>query len=352
MEFDIKDRIKFVFNNNSLFYNLRTMFASEIAANGKVMGAADFVAGFVFGMTADNHLTEVETCFTGGELMYHEVETGIADIKTGGWNEDVQAALEFGLVALQVPAALKTCKGMTDDVNAIEQWAAIFKNPTELAKTVSKHYLFHKTEIKADIASLESDWSAKMEFKAGKDLADLLTLAVGPIEVNEANLPPVAAVPDFTSGLIYGFTGNDHRAELDGCMTDISPLVNDAKDALSNIVHLNVIKAVQDLADIIWMLPDAVSSCGELEDLTTDLDVMLAWADMIKSNPASAAKVASKNWLFHGVKIKKDIATEEADWTSGDYYGSGQETAAVMTILVPQGSITSDASAVMEYILN
>jgi len=36
------------------------MLASEIAANGKVMGAADFVAGFVFGMTADNHLTEIE----------------------------------------------------------------------------------------------------------------------------------------------------------------------------------------------------------------------------------------------------------------------------------------------------
>lgn len=47
---------------------------------------------------------------------------------------------------------------MTDDITAIEQWAQIFKNPTELAATVSKHYLFHKNEIKADIASLESDW--------------------------------------------------------------------------------------------------------------------------------------------------------------------------------------------------
>jgi len=220
------------------------MLASEIAVNGKITGAADFVAGFVFGMTADNHLTEIETCFTGGELMYHEIEAGIADIKKGGWNEDVQAALEFGLVALQVPGALKTCKGMTDDLTAIEQWAAIFKNPTELAATVSKHYLFHKSEIKADIAALESDWKAQLEFKAGKDLADLLTLAIGPIEVDEANLPPVIAVPDFTAGLIEGFTGNDHRAELEGCMTDVEPLVNDAMDALDQIRHLNFIKGV------------------------------------------------------------------------------------------------------------
>jgi len=65
------------------------MLGQEIAANGKVMGAADLVAGFVFGMTADNHLTEIETCFTGGELMFHEIESGIADIKKGGWTEDV-----------------------------------------------------------------------------------------------------------------------------------------------------------------------------------------------------------------------------------------------------------------------
>ena len=315
------------------------MLASEIAANGKVMGAADFVAGFVFGMTADNHLTEVEQCFTGGELMYHEIEAGIADIKKGGWNEDVQAALEFGLVALQVPGALKTCKGMSADVKAIEQWATIFTNPTELAATVSKHYLFHKTEIKADIATLETDFHAHSMFKAGADLADLLTLAVGPIEVSEANMPPANAVPDFTAGLIFGFTGNDHRSEIDGCMTDITPLVNDAKQALDDIKALHLVKGVQDFADIIWLLPDAVSSCGELSDLQTDLDVMLEWATMIKADPVKAGKEASKRWLFHGVEIKKDIADEEADWSSGDYYGAGSMTAAALTMLVPQESL-------------
>lgn len=70
---------------------------------------------------------------------------------------------------------------MSDDLVAIEQWAAIFKSPSELFKTVSKHYLFHKSEIKADIAALESDWKSDLMFRAGADLADLLTLAVGPI---------------------------------------------------------------------------------------------------------------------------------------------------------------------------
>ena len=110
------------------------MYAAEdiAASNGKITGIADFVAGFVFGMTADNHLTEVEACFTGGELMYHEVETGISRIHQGGWDNDVQAAFEFGLVALQVPQALHTCEAMTDDLAAIKSWASVFTNPQSL----------------------------------------------------------------------------------------------------------------------------------------------------------------------------------------------------------------------------
>ena len=68
--------------------------------NGILEAPAEFVAGFIYGMTGDNHLTEIEACFQGGELMYQEIETGISDIKKGGWNYDTQAALEFGLAAL------------------------------------------------------------------------------------------------------------------------------------------------------------------------------------------------------------------------------------------------------------
>ena len=186
--------------------------------NGKVTAMADFVAGFVFGMTGDNELSGIETCFQGGELMYHEVDTGIERIKMGGWDNDAQAALEFGLVALQVPQSIKTCKGAETDIAALESWATIFTNPTELLSTVTKHFLLHKKEIKSDVAALEADWSNHLYFKSGTDLADLLTLAVGPVSTNNVTLPPLNLVPDFTAGLIYGFTGENHLDELRTCM--------------------------------------------------------------------------------------------------------------------------------------
>lgn len=138
-----------------------------------------------------------------------------------------------------------------------------------------------------------------------------------------ANMPPVETfVPDFTAGLIYGFTGNDHRAELEGCMTDLEPLATDFISAFDDIKGLHFIHFAQDLGDIIWMLPEAVSSCEQLEQLNEDIEVMLTWAEQLKQ-PTQVAKIASKNWLFHGVKIKKDIAEGEADYAKSDYYGAG-----------------------------
>ena len=128
--------------------------------------------------------------------------------------------------------------------------------------TVTKHYLLHKKEIKSDVAALEADWNNHLYFKSGTDLADLLTLAVGPIDVNKGlTLPPLNLVPDFTAGLIYGFTGDNHLDLLRTCMQDVDPLIKDAQTALDDIKGGKVIAGAHDIGDIIWMFPDAVAGC-------------------------------------------------------------------------------------------
>ena len=204
-------------------------------SNGVVNAGADFVAGFMFGMTGDNQLTEIEACFNGGQLMYTEVEAGIADIKKGGWDNDTQAALQFGLAALQIPQALSTCEGMDEDIAAIEEWAQIFTNPAQLSTTLAKHYAFHRNEIQTDITTLETDWDAQNYFQAGQDLAALMSVAVGPIESTPKfqGLPlPLNAAPEFVAGLIYGFTGTNHLDELSTCMTDGNKLIQDGNTAI------------------------------------------------------------------------------------------------------------------------
>ena len=303
--------------------------------NISLMAGADFVAGFLYAMTGENNLTEVEACFQGGPLMIGEIEAGIADIKKGGWDNDVQAALQFALVALQIPQAIHTCENMDEDIAAIKSWASIFTDPARLAATVSKHMIFHGTEIKADIAALEGDWAAGLYFKSGADLADALTLAVGPIEStgpveDTLMLPPLNAVPDFTAGLIYGFTGDNHLEELETCMGDTQPLFDDAEQFVLDIKSLKFVSAGRDIGDFLWQLPDAVQACTGMDD---DIAEIEAWAEIFKE-PTVLAKTVSKNWLFHGVKIKAEIAQQQADWAAAEYFNAGKDAADVLIDLI------------------
>jgi hypothetical protein len=141
--------------------------------------------------------------------MEQEIVTGINDIKKGGWDNDTQAALNFALVALQLPQALHTCESMGDDIAAIESWASIFKNPAALAAAVSKHYLLHKKEIQADISAVTTEWEAEEYFKTGEAVAKLMTDAIGPIEVGESNDPiDPTLIPDIVAGWVYAMEGN------------------------------------------------------------------------------------------------------------------------------------------------
>ena len=43
--------------------NSMTIFAIEQASNAPAVAYPDFAAGFIFGMTGDNHLSEIEACY-------------------------------------------------------------------------------------------------------------------------------------------------------------------------------------------------------------------------------------------------------------------------------------------------
>jgi len=180
-----------------------------------------FVAGFMFGMTTENHLAEIEACYEGAEIMYPEINFALSELHKGGWDNITQAILEFGIVALQIPQALHTCEGMGDDIAALADWAKIFTDPAALSATIAKHLALHRKAIKADIAQDKAQWEAGEWFAAGVTTADLATLAIGPVVPvyptiysssgayhMDYGFDPLA-VPDFVAGLIYGFTGDN-----------------------------------------------------------------------------------------------------------------------------------------------
>ena len=143
--------------------------------------APQLIAGIVMGLTAENHLPEIEKCLDDGMLIAEEVNKGISEIKKGGIENYVLAAVEFGLVYKQLGSSLKNCEGMQDDLAEIEEWAKIFLDFKKLSYEVTYNLTKHEKEAIQDLLHTKADWEAASYFNTGVDVSTLMTLALGPI---------------------------------------------------------------------------------------------------------------------------------------------------------------------------
>merc|ERR1712060_323444 len=194
-------------------------------------------------------------------------------------------------------------------------------------------------QIMSDVAQVESDWGAHNFFKAGTDLADLLTLAVGPVPqtgyMNFESVDYTKAIPDFYAGYIYHFTGNDHSELLEDCMSDLplDVLTPDFVNILTDIFNFDFIKMFRDANKFRKDLPDDFGSCDRLDELQPDLDVLDAYFDQYADQ--DLAPIMTRHYLTHRREVNNDFVEIQQDWIHGDYFGSGNESAVVTEILCP-----------------
>ena len=188
------------------------------------MAIPDFVAGFIYGMTGDNNLAEIETCMESGENIYSEITKAFTDIENGDY---IQGIMQIGYLITEFPSELSQCQNMDKDINAIEQWATIFTEPVQLAETVAKNFFLHNAEIVQDISFCEGDWDEGRYFDSGNDFAAMLTAAVGPIQDYyllggglglEGNLPSLHDILVAAEGFNYRLLMLNDLLDLKECV--------------------------------------------------------------------------------------------------------------------------------------
>ena len=311
---------------------MKTFAAAAIAATSAsafdVISVPDFVAGFIYGMTGDNHLTEIEACYQGGESIATDVQTALADFEGGNYFAGLKDA---GTAWTDINVAMATCQGMSDDVASIEAWAQIFTNPAELSKTVAKHWVFHGSQIKADISQEESDWSAGSYFDAGVDTAKALTLAVGPIKsTNEASNLTIKPELEFVAGLLEGLVGDNHLTEISTCVTDSESVVTEVENLVADLKAGKKIRAAAAAKKLVADFPATLSAC---EGMGTDLTAVEVWAKQFAS-PKTLVKTISKHMVMHHTEIMADVTAVETDWNAKEYFNSGKAAADLLTVAI------------------
>ena len=151
-----------------------------------------------------------------------------------------------------------------------------------------------------------------------------------PLMSHGFNLPPVDAIPQFTAGLIYGLTGDNHLDEIEKCMDTSEPMIEDFLAALDDFRHLKAISGLKHIGDIIWLLPNAFQPCTGMDD---DIQAIEEWADIFH-HPARLADTVAKNWLKNGKDIKKKMKKQKEDWHDEKWYKCGDKTADALVLLL------------------
>lgn len=180
--------------------------------------------------------------------------------------------------------ALTACEGMDEDVAAIESWASIFKSKTDLVATITKHMLLHRKEIMGDVQSVKTDWNGGEYYNAGKATADLLTVAIGPIEVPSAAESNVLgmdldALPDLAAGFVYGMVGENHLTEMQTCYKSSKPLLDYLDAALNDLEAFHIFATIKQFELFLFHFQEDVAPCthGSMGD---DLSEIAQWASI------------------------------------------------------------------------
>jgi hypothetical protein len=117
--------------------------------------------------------------------------------------------------------------------------------------------------------------------------------------------------------------------EFDACWTSDLPIVGDLRSAGEELLGGHYIKSVELFEKAVFNLQVAMEPCHHMQD---DLDKIRAWSVMFKE-PALLLEVVSLHWELNKTTIMKDIETTESDWVAGEYFKSGESTAAAFTLL-------------------
>ena len=75
-----------------------------------------------------------------------------------------------------------------------------------------------------------------------------------------------------------------------------------------------------------------------------DIAAIESWATIF-THPKELAETVGKNWLLHRRTIKADLTKEQSDWSAGNYFQAGIDTAMAMTEAIPIKKTTAVSTA-------
>ena len=139
----------------------------------------DFVAGFLYGSTYDEHLADfgaLEGCYSGPMDVQDKAHDGIKLVSEGKFDEGFA---EISKLIDGLPKALESCENMDSAVEFTQAWLSILGKPDELKEAIEENWKVNQDKIARYLDFEQKDWANGDYYWAGVDTAVVLQKSIG-----------------------------------------------------------------------------------------------------------------------------------------------------------------------------
>ena len=137
------------------------------------------LAGFIYGVIDQNHLTEIELCLKDGKTEATDAYTVIKDFEAGQWTTGIK---ELGVIVKTLPTLMKDCTSIGADITSLETWASVFLDtPADIEALIKTNVTHSLIKLTRDLKQAKQDWAAEKYFAFGTELGDMLVIATQPL---------------------------------------------------------------------------------------------------------------------------------------------------------------------------
>ena len=158
----------------------------------------------------------------------------------------------------------------------------------------------------------------------------------------------IEGAEEFVGGLIYGLIQKDDLPEIQKCLKNGETLEVEITNAISDFSKgdiQDVIKAVQELGQIVKELPQDLDDCKAIDD---DIAKIEAWGQIFL-NPVALVQTLTKNLLANWKDVSADISKTNADYAAEKYYDAGEDVADTLVLAVGPISRAEEIDAEIDW---
>merc|ERR1712060_273346 len=224
------------------------------------------LAGIVYGLIDQNHLTEFETCISDGRSEATAAFKGFEDLWHHQW---LTGFKELGSVVEALPHMLKDCTSIQDDIASLEAWGQVFLDPKSLPATVKSNVTHNLIKLTRDLNKAKNDWKNEQYFAFGEELGDMLVIATTPGTNEEILGQPISDLTTnqynaMLAGVVYGLIDQNHLTEIETCISDGRTEGTKVFHAFEDLWQHDWLTGVKELGSVVEALPHMLKDCTSI----------------------------------------------------------------------------------------